>query len=697
MPAGSGGLNYPYSLIFGPDGNLYVSNRLTSQISRYDGQTGTFIDAFVPAGSGGLVDPTGLVFGPDGNLYVSSASQIFAGSEQVLRYDGKTGAFIDAFVPAGSGGLVDPVSLVFGPDSNLYVSSFATRQVLRYNGKTGAFIDAFVPAGSGGLVRPTGLVFGPDSNLYVSGRDNNAVLRYNGQTGVFIDAFVPPGSGGLYGPHDLAFGPDGNLYVSSEFSKQILRYDGKTGAFIDAFVPAGSGVLNGSTGLAFTPTTDDDWVREAEDCELYGAFQSMNDPTASGGSFVQVPNGVGTRDLPDEAQKMVCRLSVPSGGTYRIKGVVRAPSPSYANNSFFVKVDGAPGAGYLWDIPESTRWATDEVSDRNGADPVGVTLAAGAHTVTIYLREDGAQIDKIRLEPTGTPPSNLAREAEACDIYGAFEIVADATASGGSFVAVPDYGGVWGSPNEAHKVVCQFSVPDSGAYRIKGLVRAPSPAYGNNSFYVKIDGVPSAGYLWDTPESTRWIADAVSDRNGADPVEVSLSAGTHNVTIYLREDGTQLDKIELEPIGAMPGDLASEAEDCELSGAFQIAADPTASEGSYVHAPNGAGTRDLPDEAQKMLCEFSVAKAGTYRIKGLVRAPSPSYANNSFFVKVDGAPGAGYLWDLPESTLWITDEVSDRNGADPVQVSLAAGPHTVAIYLREDGAQIDRIELEPVD
>ena len=109
------------------------------------------------------------------------------------------------------------------------------------------------------------------------------------------------------------------------------------------------------------------------------------------------------------------------------------------------------------------------------------------------------------------------------------------------------------------------------------------------------------------------------------------------------------------------------------------------------------GIRNLPDEAHKIACRFSVSKGGTYQIKGVVRAPALSYANNSFFLKVDGAPGAGYLWDTPESACWNTDEVSNRNGAGPMEVSLAAGTRTVTIYLREDGAQIDRIELEPVD
>ncbi len=101
---------------------------------------------------------------------VSNAQELFVGSvlsNEILRYNGRTGAFIDAFVTAGSGGLEKPAGLVFGPDGNLYVGSVVTNEVLRYDGTTGAFIDAFVSAESGGLSRPVFLVFreSPPSNV----------------------------------------------------------------------------------------------------------------------------------------------------------------------------------------------------------------------------------------------------------------------------------------------------------------------------------------------------------------------------------------------------------------------------------------------------------------------------------------------------------------------------------------------------
>jgi streptogramin lyase len=153
-------------------------------------------------------------------------------------------------VPNGLGGLLRPIGLTFGPDGNLYVSSTTSQQVNRYNGMTGALIDAFVTPGSGGLQQPWGLTFGPDGSLYVCSTNTSQVMRYNGKTGAFMDAFVSAGSGGLYLPTALAFGPDRNLYVCSFYTNQVLRYNGKTGAFMNAFVSA---IPSSPMSLLFLP------------------------------------------------------------------------------------------------------------------------------------------------------------------------------------------------------------------------------------------------------------------------------------------------------------------------------------------------------------------------------------------------------------------------------------------------------------
>ena len=100
-------------------------------------------------------------------------------------------------------------TILFGPDGNLYVTSVNTDQVLRYNGTNGSFIDVF--ASGAGLDQPRGAVFGPDGHLYVSGRTN--MLRFNGTTGAFIDEYVPAGV--INGPAQSSFVP----------SQQVTIYD----------------------------------------------------------------------------------------------------------------------------------------------------------------------------------------------------------------------------------------------------------------------------------------------------------------------------------------------------------------------------------------------------------------------------------------------------------------------------------------
>jgi streptogramin lyase len=225
-------------------------NSTTSFVDRFDGHTGTSIDTFA---SGGVLSTAHeLAFGPDGNLYVANFGSV--AQSFVIRYNGTTGAFMDVFVPMGSGGLRGAEGLAFGPDGNLYLTSRVTNQVLRYNGSTGAFLDVFATGGDNG---PIDLAFGPDRNLYVldSSSTELSVLRFNGLTGAFIDVFVSKFPGGTDGS-SLVFGPDSDLYVTTGFlGDSVQRFNGSTGQSLGAFVPSGTGGLATAAGLIFTPAT----------------------------------------------------------------------------------------------------------------------------------------------------------------------------------------------------------------------------------------------------------------------------------------------------------------------------------------------------------------------------------------------------------------------------------------------------------
>lgn len=227
-------------------GVLLIGNTRSDNIIVFDEETGAFLAPLVPSGSGGLSAPDAMVFGPDGNLYVSSGNTV--DDSAILRYEPRSGRFIDKF--ASGGGLVRPYGLAFGPDGLLYVSSFLTDAILRYDATTGVFVDTFARGSgvAGGLNGPNQLRFGPDGLLYVTTEGSVAiggqptfpglpsqVLRFNLLTGaseVFVDQPEPlPDGAGYVSLLGLEFGPDCDtpggacdLFVS-DFANGIRRYD----------------------------------------------------------------------------------------------------------------------------------------------------------------------------------------------------------------------------------------------------------------------------------------------------------------------------------------------------------------------------------------------------------------------------------------------------------------------------------------
>jgi sugar lactone lactonase YvrE len=232
----SGALFLPTGMIFSSDHTqFFVAALGTNSILRYDydGHMGSNQTVFISDSA--LNGPAGMVFGPDGNLYITSLND-----SSVLRYDGMTGSPLPGpgqtgatFIPSHSGGLGRAGGVVFGPDGNLFVSSEGTNEVMRYDGGTGDPLPAdgqsgavFVPNDPANphLNQPAGMVFGPDGNLYVVSINTDSVIRFDGLTGDYIDDFISSGSGGLFRPRDLAFGstdPSNLNYVTGAYQFAI--------------------------------------------------------------------------------------------------------------------------------------------------------------------------------------------------------------------------------------------------------------------------------------------------------------------------------------------------------------------------------------------------------------------------------------------------------------------------------------------
>jgi len=214
VPSGSGGLNRPDGLAWGADRNLYVTSALSGQILRYHGRTGAFVGVFATQG---LTQPGNLQFGPDGLLYVCEGS-----AGQVIRFDPETGEQIDIF--AQGGGLLVPVGLAWS-DGVLFVADFNAGAILKYDDQTGAFLGKLAD-----LTNVLILRIGDDGNLWASAHSTDDITIFDPVTGDVVRRIAQA-------PMDCPVGhtisPDGSMIVASWLNHRVLRFDPDTGELIE--------------------------------------------------------------------------------------------------------------------------------------------------------------------------------------------------------------------------------------------------------------------------------------------------------------------------------------------------------------------------------------------------------------------------------------------------------------------------------
>ncbi len=208
---------------------MFVSSSQGHSIQRFDAQTGAFVDNFVPPGSGGLNSPQEIIFGPDGHVYITGF-----GNPRIKKYDRDSGQYLGDFTQNYT--LRQPTKTIFHTDSLIYVSQWAgNEKVVRFRQDNGDFVDEFT---STGVVNGMGQAWDTEGNVYVVswGTDgsNGNVQKFDA-TGAFQEIFIPTGRGGLSGPVNI-WREGGEFFVVDWSIGRVLRFDSVTGAFNGTFI-----------------------------------------------------------------------------------------------------------------------------------------------------------------------------------------------------------------------------------------------------------------------------------------------------------------------------------------------------------------------------------------------------------------------------------------------------------------------------
>ncbi|WP_051366948.1 glycosyl hydrolase family 28 protein [Hamadaea tsunoensis] len=173
---------------------------------------------------------------------------------------------------------------------------------------------------------------------------------------------------------------------------------------------------SGST-VSCPPPVIETHALEAESGTVTAPMQIGTDPAAWGSRYVAAAAGSNSTAGAPTSGWATVPFSVTHAGTYKIMGRVIAPTTS--DDSFWVRVDNGPWTDWN-DIDPGAAWHWADVTDDANANAlVTRSLTAGAHTLTIAYREDGAKLDRLlvtndlALVPANDPPPAGTRyEAE---------------------------------------------------------------------------------------------------------------------------------------------------------------------------------------------------------------------------------------------------------------------------------------------
>jgi hypothetical protein len=401
------------------------------------------------------------------------------------------------------------------------------------------------------------------------------------------------------------------------------------------------------TLVATAAHADTLWI-EAEDNDEQGgptaAVRTITSPMqivdradASGGSSIQVENGLDSKTSVPATGRACYTFSIETAGTYKVWGRVIARTVD--DDSFWVRMDN--GSWIKWnEIALGADWHWDFVHDDvANTTPITFSLTAASHTLCVAYREDDTRLDVLvvtsdtsfdpRSAVTGAPAAPLVVNLSQGNLTNRVEWM---TSLGATSYTVErrvsfDLEAPWlqQATGITGHTFTQDGLTDNELYCYRVIATGP----GGTS--APSDNPPCANAF------TGEFAFAFSE-------DLSLTAP---LQLTMTDFGLGF--------GVSPGHNSLNA------------------------APSSGYAR----------FDFKLAVAGMFKAHAQVTAPNPD--SDSFWVRVDG--GAWIKWNniVPGPTCGYANVRNSDAGGASMNYSLGVGSHNIEFAYREEGAKISKV------
>jgi hypothetical protein len=502
----------------------------------------------------------------------------------------------------------------------------------------GVQVDTIVVSNSPYPPRVAATTFSPAGGSYASAQSvtistatSGATIRYT------TDGSLPTSThGAVY---------SGAVSIGATTTLRAIAYKDQ----MEDAIPVGDvyTITGGGGGSGAFQMRSNEVVMEAEHfaTETTGDSHNWTVTTLSGASggvssnAVQAMpnNGTGYPTFNSAATRVDYQFDVPAGSAANFYVHVRHLGPTSSDDSVYLSIDGGTSSVVEMDFFHTLSWRTSSST---------LAIPSGTHTLTVWMREDGAILDKIVInssasDPTGSGPAESSQSQSQ------------------SQVAAPVFTPAPGSFSTAQSVTITSAT--SGA-TIRYTTDGSTPSTTNGTIYV--GGVTI---------SQLTTLKAIAYKSGMS--DSTVTSGSYVIAAF-QPDGSGTFVMEAEHLTSKV-----DATDTWTS-ATDSGANGGASNNVMQSLPNdGTGYPTFDSSASHMDYLVNVTSAASYYVH--LRDYGATANDDSVYVSIDGSSttqtvSAGRTLDWKSSAGTL---------------AIPAGLHTLTIWDREDGMEIDRIVL----